>query len=149
MFFNGKGFLANTTPVQNNYTNPNTVPYCIKSNKYRRCNGGESNLFTMEPCDRNVFKYTYMYVHQVFNPWHPRSARYICHSIYYFIMACFTFRYNKANKNLYIVLEKNLKIMASVDPNAEGQTILRRIGWILFDMLLITLYLHFVPGVNK
>ena len=33
MFFNGKGFLANTTPVQNNYTNPNTVPYCIKSNK--------------------------------------------------------------------------------------------------------------------
>ena len=39
--------------------------------------------------------------------------------------------------------------MASVDPNAEGQTILRRIGWILFDMLLITLYLHFVPGVNK
>ena len=64
-------------------------------------------------------------------------------------MACFTFRYNKANKNLYIVLEKNLKIMASVDPNAEGQTILRRIGWILFDMLLITLYLHFVPGVNK
>jgi len=36
--------------------------------------------------------------------------------------------------------------MASVDPNAEGQTILRRIGWILFDMLLITLFLHLVPG---
>ena len=66
MFFNGKGFLANTTPVQNNYTNPNTVPYCIKSNKYQRCNGGESILvITMEPCDRNVFKYTYMYAYLI------------------------------------------------------------------------------------